>query len=223
MIYRSVIAAVVRALAAETMSGTGGQDFEPKVQAAKQKGAIVGKEEAFLTDCWVFGRLHKGLSAEHWRALVAKYSTHEGRKHEAILELYKFTRSPAPTKFRELAVLTWAIPKVSGKHESATIEVVSREAEAIAKNKALVDSFNKKGLRGMDDTVDRKQTLKRSTSIIPASWYDMTKWDNSGRPDSTLRRWRNEIRKALDSQVDEALCAAQALLDAEGLICSEVA
>ena len=114
MIYRSVIAAVVRALAAETMSGTGGQDFEPKVQAAKQKGAIVGKEDAFLTDCWVFGRLHKGLSAEHWSALTAKYSTHEDRKHAAILALYRSVRSPAPTKFRELAVLTWAIPQVEG-------------------------------------------------------------------------------------------------------------
>lgn len=182
MIYRSVIAAVVRALAAETMSGTGGQDFEPKVQAAKQKGAIVGKEDAFLTDCWVFGRLHKGLSAEHWRALVAKYSTHEERKHESILALYQFTRSPAPTKFRELAVLTWAIPQVAGVKDG-----------------------------------------KRSAHVLPAAWYDMAKWDNSGRPDSTMRRWRNEIRKALDSQVDEALCAAQELLDAEGLICSVAA
>jgi hypothetical protein len=117
MIYRSVIAAVVRALAAETMSGTGGQDFEPKVQAAKQKGAIVGKEDAFLTDCWVFGRLHKGLPAEHWSALTAKYSTHEDRKHEAILALYRSVRSPAPTKFRELAVLTWAIPQVPGAQD----------------------------------------------------------------------------------------------------------
>lgn len=182
MIYRSVIAAVVRALAAETMSGTGGQDFEPKVQAAKQKGAIVGKEEAFLTDCWVFGRLHKGLSTDHWDALVAKFSTHEERKHAAILALYRSARSPAPTRFRELAVLTWAIPQVAGIKDG-----------------------------------------KRSAHVLPTAWYDMAKWDNSGRPDSTLRRWRNEIRKALDSRVDEALCAAQMLLDAEGLICSNAA
>jgi hypothetical protein len=117
MIYRSVIAAVVRALAAETMSGMGGQDFEPKVQVAKQKGAIVGKEDAFLTDCWLFGRLHKNLSYEHWHALTAKYSTHEGRKHDAILALYGFIRSPAPIKFRECAILTWAIPQVAGVKE----------------------------------------------------------------------------------------------------------
>lgn len=182
MIYRSVIAAVVRALAAETMSGCGGQDFEPKVQCVKQKGQIVGKEDAFLHDCWVFGRLHKGLSAAHWTALVAKYSTHEDRKHGAILELYRSVRSPAPTKFRECAVLTWAIPQVAGAKEG-----------------------------------------KRSAHVLPAAWYDMAKWDSSGRPDSTMRRWRNEIRKSLDGQVDEALCSAQELLDAEGLICSVAA
>lgn len=117
MIYRSVIAAVVRALAAETMSGCGGQDFEPKVQAAKQKGAIVGKEDAFLTDCWLFGRLHKNLTYEHWHALTAKYSTHEDRKSDAILALQGFVRSPAPVRFRECAILTWAIPQVEGAKE----------------------------------------------------------------------------------------------------------
>ena len=63
MNYQNVVSAVVRALAAETINSAGGCEFEPKVQAAKQKGEIVGKEAAFLVDCWVFGRLHKSLSA----------------------------------------------------------------------------------------------------------------------------------------------------------------
>lgn len=176
MIYRSVIAAVVRALAAETMSGTGGQDFEPKVQCAKQKGAIVGKEEAFLTDCWVFGRLHKGLSADHWDALVAKFSTHEERKHAAILALYRSVRSPAPQRFRECAVLTWAFPQPEG-------------AEG-----------------------------KRSTNVLPAAWYDLTNWGNDGKPESTRYRWRSNIRKALEDRVNEALAAAQEILDKESLV-----
>jgi hypothetical protein len=66
MTYRNVVSAVVRALAAETINSAGGCDFEPKVQCAKQKGEIVGKEAAFLTDCWVFGRLHKGLEASSY-------------------------------------------------------------------------------------------------------------------------------------------------------------
>ena len=114
MIYRNVISAVVRALASETINSAGGCDFEPKVQCAKQKGEIVGKEAAFLTDCWVFGRLHKSLSPAHWRALVAKFSTHTERKHEAIAELTRVMRSPAPERFLHCAVVTWALPKLLG-------------------------------------------------------------------------------------------------------------
>lgn len=114
MIYRNVISAVVRALAAETINSAGGCDFEPKVQCAKQKGEIVGKEAAFLTDCWVFGRLHRGLNANHWRALVAKYSTHTDRKHAAITEITKLYQSPAPERFRHCAIVTWAMPRLPG-------------------------------------------------------------------------------------------------------------
>ena len=114
MIYRNVISAVVRALAAETINSAGGCDFEPKVQASKLKGEIVGKEAAFLTDCMVFSRLHKNLTAKHWRALVAKYSTHVDRKHAAIAEITKLYRSPAPERFRHCAIVTWAMPRLPG-------------------------------------------------------------------------------------------------------------
>ncbi|MHA4967619.1 hypothetical protein ACX0KY_13760 [Pseudomonas extremorientalis] len=181
MTYRNVVSAVVRALAAETISSAGGCDFEPRVQSAKQKGEIVGKEAAFLQDCWVFGRLHKALTPAHWRALVAKYSTHEERKHGAILELLSSVKSPAPKRFRECAVLTWAIPQVAG-------------------------------VEG-----------KRSVAVLPAAWYDITNWDNDGKPESTRYRWRSQIRTVLDNQVNEALTLAQELLDAEGLIATVAA
>ncbi|WP_404487573.1 hypothetical protein ABWL43_10160 [Pseudomonas sp. HT11] len=176
MTYRNVVSAVVRALAAETISSAGGCDFEPKVQCAKQKGEIVGKEAAFLQDCWVFGRLHKALTPAHWRALVAKYSTHQERKHGAILELLNSVKTPAPKRFRECAVLTWAIPQVAG-------------AEG-----------------------------KRSAAVLSAAWYDIANWDNDGKPESTRYRWRSSIRNSLDGQVNEALMAAQEILDAEGLM-----
>lgn len=112
--YRDVQSAVVRALAAETINSAGGCDFEPKVQAPKQKGEIVGKEAAFLVDCMVFSRLHKNLAAHHWRALVAKYSTHTDRKHAAIGELVKQFQSPAPERFRHCAIVTWAMPRLAG-------------------------------------------------------------------------------------------------------------
>ncbi|WP_397448153.1 hypothetical protein [Pseudomonas sp. NA-150] len=176
MTYRNVVAAVVRALAAETINSAGGCDFEPKVQCAKQKGEIVGKEAALLTDCWVFGRLHKQLAPQLWRALVAKYSTHDERKHSAILQLINTVQSPATKRFRECAVLTWAIPQVAG-------------------------------IQG-----------KRSAAVLPAGWYDITNWDNDGKPESTRYRWRSSIRKALDNQVNEALAAAHEILEAEGLM-----
>ena len=114
MTYRNVVSAVVRALAAETINSAGGNDFEPKVQCAKQKGEIVGKEAAFLQDCWVHSRLRKSLSAAHWLALLAQYSTHPERKHEAIIIIAKAIKSPAPERFRHAAVVTWAMPKLPG-------------------------------------------------------------------------------------------------------------
>lgn len=181
MTYRNVVSAVVRALAAETINSAGGCDFEPKVQCAKQKGEIVGKEAQFLTDCWVFGRLHKGLAPEHWRALVAKFSTHTERKHAAIAALTKAVRSPAPERFRHCAVVTWALPKLPG-------------------------------VEG-----------KRSTNILPAGWYEMDNWSNEPHPIKTQERWRRDIRKALEREVDEALMAAQTMLDAEGLMSAQAA
>lgn len=181
MTYRNVVSAVVRALAAETINSSGGCDFEPRVQVARQKGAIVGKEAAFLEDCWVFGRLHKGLSPAHWRALVAKFSTHTARKHAAIAELTNAVCSPAPERFRHCAVVTWALPKLPG-----------------------IDG-------------------KRSTNVLPAGWYEMDNWSSEPHPIKTQERWRRDIRKALEREVDEALMSAQALLDAEGLIGTQAA
>jgi len=181
MIYRNVVAAVVRALAAETINSTGGCDFEPKVQAAKQKGEIVGKEAAFLVDCMVFSRLHRNLSAEHWRALVAKYSTHTDRKHAAITEITRAFRSPAPERFRHCAIVTWAMPRLAG-------------------------------VEG-----------KRSTNVLPAAWYEMDNWSDEPHPIKTQERWRRDIRKGLESAVDQALTEAQHILEDEGLLAANVA
>ncbi len=181
MIYRNVISAVVRALAAETINSAGGCDFEPKVQASKLKGEIVGKEAAFLTDCMVFSRLHKNLSPEHWRVLVAKYSTHSDRKHAAITEITKRYRSPAPERFRHCAIVTWAMPKLAG-----------------------VDG-------------------KRSTNVLPAAWYEMDNWSDEPHPVKTQERWRRDIRKGLEGEIDLALTEAQHILEHEGLLVANVA
>lgn len=181
MTYRNVVAAVVRALAAETITTAGGWGVEPKVQVSDLCSVLSGKEADFITDCMIFSRLHKNLAPEHWRVLVAKYSTHAGRKHEAITKLAQLCRSPAPQRFRHCAVVTWAMPRLRGA------------------------------------------AGKRSTSVLPAAWYEMDNWCEEPHPIKTQERWRRDIRKVLEQAVDEALLAAQSVLDAEGLIAPEAA
>lgn len=180
MTYRNVVKAVVRALAAETINGTGGCDFQPKVQRSSGT-EMTGKEAGFLTDCWIFSRLHKGLHPAHWIILVAKYSTHAERKHAAISDLIRHIRSPAPERFRHCAVVTWALPTLPG-------------------------------VEG-----------KRSSNVLPSGWYHMDNWCDDPHPIKTQERWRREIRKALERRVNDALIEVQQMLEAEGLLVSEVA
>lgn len=114
MIYRNVLSAVVRALASEVINSSGGCDFEPKVQSARVPGKIYGKELEFLIDCWINRRLGKAMPEELWDILIAKYSSHIDRKHEAMLRVAARIKSPAPKRFVECAVVTWAHPKRSG-------------------------------------------------------------------------------------------------------------
>ncbi|WP_417585349.1 hypothetical protein [Pelagibacterium sp.] len=181
MTYPSVVSAVVRALAAETINSAGGCDFEPKVQVARVPGEISGKEAAFLSDCWVHGRLHKALPVGLWLALVAKYSTHLERKHDAMMALAGSVKSPAPERFIIAATATWAFPK----------------------------------LPGMEG--------KRSTSVLPASWYDMDRWSEEPVAERTQHRWKSAIRRDLEDQVNKALVEAQHILDMEGLISCQAA
>lgn len=176
MIYPSAVSAVVRALAAEVLTDVSQCWKDPGAIPAGRGSAIAGKEEAFLTDCWINARLRANLDPHHWRVLIAKYSTHAERKHAAIVEITKVMVSPAPDRFRNAAVLTWAMPKLMG-------------------------------VEG-----------KRSTSVLPMAWYCMDNWCDDPTPVKTQERWRRDIRKAIERDVDNALMAAQEILDAEGLI-----
>ncbi|MNG14008.1 hypothetical protein D3C84_977290 [compost metagenome] len=46
----------------------------------------------------------------------------------------------------------------------------------------------------------------------------MDNWSDDPAPIKTQERWRRDIRKALERQVDEALSEAQVILDNEGLL-----
>ncbi|MNN75513.1 hypothetical protein D3C81_1918220 [compost metagenome] len=59
--------------------------------------------------------------------------------------------------------------------------------------------------------------------VLKDSFYDMNTWDNEGTPESTRRRWRQDIGRAADDLVNEALAHAADILEAEGLLIERAA
>lgn len=229
MKYQSVLTAIVRALAAETMSGVGGGDFEPKVQASKLKGEITGKDAAMLLDCWVHARLHSKLIPRHWNALTARFSTHKAKKVDAIGKLVPLIASQAPNLFRYKAVTAWAIPPVKGVQAQSGHEVASRAARERAEFASLHAGVVQH-LAGGEMPEDagqarREQYVKRSTDMIvlPAEFYDINTWDNQGLNRTTYWRWKKAIEKVLDEMVVEALAASAKILEDEGILMAEAA
>lgn len=229
MNYQNVVSAVVRALAAETVSGVGGGDFEPKVQASKLKGEITGKDAAMLVDCWVHARLHSKLIPRHWNALTARFSTHKAKKVDAIGKLVPLIATQAPNLFRYKAVTAWAIPPVKGVQAQSGNEVASRSA----RERAEFDSLHAgvvKQLAGDEMPEDagqarREQYVKRSTDMIvlPAEFYDINTWDGQGLNRTTYWRWKKAIEKVLDEMVAEALAASSKILEEEGVLMATAA
>ncbi|MBZ3666256.1 hypothetical protein [Pseudomonas monteilii] len=229
MKYQSVLAAVVRALAADTMSGVGGGDFEPKVQASKLKGEITGKDAAMLVDCWVHARLHSKLIPRHWNALTARFSTHKAKKVDAIGKLVPLIATQAPNLFRYKAVTAWAIPPVKGVQAQSGHEVASRAA----RERAEFDSLHAgvaQHLAGGEMPEDagqarREQYVKRSTDMIvlPTEFYDINTWDGQGLNRTTYWRWKKAIEKVLDEMVAEALVASGKILQEEGVLMADAA
>ena len=226
MTYRNVVSAIVRALAAETMSSAGGCNVEPRVQHAKLKGEIAGKDAALLADCIIHKLLHAQLTPRHWNALVAKYSTHRGRKIDSIGRLVAVVKSPAPQRFTQQAVLVWAVPQqVKGIQRSVTQIKAPKHREN--KEKGQWDWRN----AAADSGVARANKHARAIAedkpgemiVLAESNYDMTNWDSQGLTERTYQRWNKAIKGVLESMVDEALVDAQHMLEAVGVLECEAA
>ncbi|WP_248769084.1 hypothetical protein [Pseudomonas sp. MWU12-2345] len=221
MNYHNVVSAVVRALAAETINSAGGCNVEPRVQSGKIKGEIVGRDAALLADCIVHRLLHAELSPRHWNALVAKYSTHKGRKAGSIGSLVPVIATPAPYLFTQMAVMVWAIPQVRGIRREAVKLKAPRHGEDVkpwraeAENAAIARANLKE---------EQKAGSRSSDMIILAdSNYDMTTWDAQGLTERTYQRWNKAIRGALEGLVNDALVEAQHLLESVGVLGEEAA
>ncbi|MBF8729759.1 hypothetical protein IRZ59_04820 [Pseudomonas guariconensis] len=226
MSYQNVISAVVRALAAETINSAGGCNVEPRVQASKLKGEISGRDAALLADSIVHKLLHAQLSPRHWNALVAKYSTHEGRKIDSIGRLVAIVPTPAPKRFTQQAVLVWAVPQQTKGIQRKVSQVKApepreneREGQWDWRNKAAAAATERanKHARAVAE-------VKPGEMIVLAeSNYDMTNWDSQGLTERTYQRWNKAIKDALEAMVDEALVEAQHMLEAVGVLPGEAA
>lgn len=222
-IYRDVLSAVVRCLAAECIDNTAKQAWQKLYQAgdARPAGAAVSAEDRMAADCWVFARLHHGLKPRHWFALVAKYSTHKGRKVEAIGKLVSVVATPAPHLFLHKAVTAWAIPPLKGAQPQCA------QAVEVADPRDRGQEWRERATKMNAARSWRMEEAKAGRSsdmiVLPASFYDMNTWDVDGRPEQTRRRWRLGIHKVLEEMVGEALVEVEKILCAEGVLMGEAA
>lgn len=226
MSYQNVVSAVVRALAAETINSAGGCNVEPRVQSSKLKGEISGKDAALLADSIVHKLLHAQLSPRHWNALVAKYSTHKGRKIDSIGRLVAIVPTPAPKRFTQQAVLVWAVPQQTKGIQRKVPHFKApdpreneREGQWDWRNKAAAAAAERanKHARALAE-------VKPGEMIVLAeSNYDMTNWDSQGLTERTYQRWNRAIKGALEALVNEALTEAQHMLEAIGVLFDEAA
>lgn len=226
MSYQNVVSAVVRALAAETINSAGGCNVEPRVQTSKLKGEISGKDAALLADSIVHKLLHVQLSPKHWNALVAKYSTHKGRKIDSIGRLVAVVPTPAPKRFTQQAVLVWAVPQQSKGIQRKVAEVkapIPREGEKKGqwdwRNKAAAEA----AARANKHAHAVAETKPGEMIVLADSNYDMTNWDSQGLTERTYQRWNKAIKASLEAMVNEALVEAQHMLEAVGVLDVEAA
>ncbi|WDG45673.1 hypothetical protein [Pseudomonas chlororaphis] len=231
MIYPGVLSAVVSALAAEAIDNTSKQAWQKLYNSADEEeggdlATLVRSRGADTidrtqVDCWVSARLHSRLDPKHWNALVAKYSTHKARKVQALSALQALISTPAPKLFLYKAITAWAIPQLKGarpkvaKSVSVEIPLDAPEWRRESMVKAAVAAGQAKAKKDESRSADM--------IVLKDSFYDMNTWDNDGTPESTRRRWRQDIGRAADDLVNDALAHAADILEAEGLLIERAA
>jgi hypothetical protein len=231
MIYPGVLNAVVSALAAEAIDNTSKQAWQKLYNSADEEeggdlATLVRSRGADTidrtqVDCWVSARLHSALEPRHWDALVAKYSTHKGRKVQAISALQTLISTPAPKLFLYKATTAWAIPQLKGARPKV-VTSVSVEIPLDAPEWRR-ESMVKAAVAAGQARAKKDESRSADMIVLKDSFYNMNTWDNDGTPESTRRRWRQDIGRAADDLVNEALAHAADILEAEGLLVERAA
>ncbi|MFJ3153514.1 hypothetical protein ACIPIX_05115 [Pseudomonas protegens] len=228
MVYSSVSGAVVAALAAGEKGAAKAQAWQKLYQSAEEEGGCLaslggasGGVDRTQVDYWLSARLHHMLKGRHWDVLVAKYSTNKAKKVQAITLVRPLIASPAPMLFIYKAVTAWAIPKLKGARRKAP-QSVSVDIPLDAsdwRREAVVSAAIAAGKAAKK----RIEALEEDVIILPDSFYDMNTWDLDATPESTRRRWRQDINEKLDIMIDAALEEVRVILEVEGLLMKEVA
>lgn len=228
MVYSSVSGAVVAALAAGEKGAAKAQAWQKLYRSAEEEGGCLaslggssGGIDRSQVDYWLSARLHHTLKGRHWDVLVAKYGTNKARKVQAITLVRPLIASPAPMLFIYKAVTAWAIPKLKGARRKApqSVSVDIPLDTSDWRREAVVNA----ALAAGKAAKKRIEALEEDVIILPDSFYDMNTWDLDATPESTRRRWRQDINEKLDGMIDDALEDVRMILEAEGLLMKEVA
>lgn len=166
------------------------------------------------------------LSPRHWNALVAKYSTHKGRKIDSIGRLIAIVPTPAPKRFTQQAVLVWAVPQQTKGIQRKVPQFKAPEPRE-NEEEGQWDWRNKAAAAAVERANKHARAVAEvkpgEMIVLAESNYDMTNWDSQGLTERTYQRWNRAIKGALESLVNEALAEAQHMLEAIGVLFDEAA
>ncbi|WP_407733044.1 hypothetical protein [Pseudomonas citronellolis] len=125
-IYRDVLPAIVRVLAADAIDNTAKQSWQKLIDRKVDGGyrALLSARDQFEFDCMLHALLHRELLPVEWDVLYARYSTHNGRRLQAVSRMPARISSPAPRIFLTYAVSSWCIPKLKGKDGKRSTDVL---------------------------------------------------------------------------------------------------
>lgn len=132
-VYERVGAAIVRALAADNIDNSAKQSWHKLVTSAPAGGFsdMLSARDRFDFDCCLHALLHRELSSGCWDVLVAKFSSHDHNRIQAIGRLHPRITSPAPKLFVMKAVATWAVPKMKGLQQTKEGKEVKRSTKVL--------------------------------------------------------------------------------------------
>lgn len=131
-VYRTVMSAIVRVLAADNIDNSAKQSWQKLIDSGPRTGgfrALLSARDQFDYDCCLHALLHRELSAAHWDILVGRYSTSKGNRVGAISRTIPRITSPAPALFIYKATTVWFIPKMKGVQGKRSTDVAILPAE----------------------------------------------------------------------------------------------